>query len=58
MPLEFLGGVFYSLTPSSLIPILVRNETHPILGSPPSQPSPIKGKGVLSVDLIKYHFKL
>jgi hypothetical protein len=31
---------------------LVRNETYSILGSPPSQPSPIKGEGVLMVDLI------
>jgi hypothetical protein len=43
-----------------LIPILVRNETYSILGSPPSlrlrsgqaQPSPIKGKGVLMIGLI------
>ena len=35
-----------------LIPVLVRNETYSTLGSPPSQPSPIKGEGVLSVDLI------
>ena len=33
-------------------PVLVRNETYSTLGSPPSQPSPIKGEGVLMVDLI------
>ncbi len=41
-----------------IIPVLVRNETYSALGSPPSQPSPIKGEGVLMVDLNQYHFKL
>jgi hypothetical protein len=35
-----------------VIPVLVRNETYSIPGPPPSQPSPIKGEGVLMVDLI------
>ncbi len=43
-----------------VIPVLVRNETYSILGAPPflrlrsgqAQPSPIKGEGVLTVDLI------
>ena len=35
-----------------IIPVLVTNETYAILGSPPSQPSPIKGEGVLTVDLV------
>jgi len=34
------------------MPVLVRNETYSIHRSPPSQPSPIKGEGVLMVDLI------
>ncbi len=35
-----------------IIPVLVRNETYSTLGSTPSQPSPIKGEGVLTVDPI------
>jgi hypothetical protein len=43
-----------------IIPVLVRNETQSMLGSPPSlrlrsgqaQPSPIKGEGVLTIDLV------
>jgi hypothetical protein len=49
---------------SIIIPVLVRNETYSIPGSPPSQPSPIKGEGVLMVDLIsiisnykRYYFR-
>jgi len=35
-----------------MIPVLFRNETYYIPGSPPSQPSPIKEEGALSVDMI------